>query len=367
MPEYKILVVSRSFYPTISPRSFRATELAREMARQGHKVKVITSFRSDVDYNTISKEFGISFKDLGREKLRSLKLTGIKIKILLNRLINRILLMLIEFPDIQIAPLTVRALRNEDNYDLIITIAVPYPIHWGVAWARTRRHRIAKTWVADCGDPYMGDRIDTFRKLFYFRYVEKWFCRKADYLTIPIESGIEGYYKEFHGKIRVIPQGFRFDEINLPQTVFNEPISFAYAGNVVPVNRDPRPFLEYLCTIEKDFRFYFYTKKTELIRSYKDILGDKLIINDYIPRDKLLSVLASMDFLVNFDNNTTVHCPSKLIDYALVKRPVLNITSTNNEAVILAFLNRNYSDALKFTDILRYKIDNVAGLFLGLI
>jgi len=33
----KILIVSNAFYPEISPRSFRTTELAKELSRQGHK------------------------------------------------------------------------------------------------------------------------------------------------------------------------------------------------------------------------------------------------------------------------------------------------------------------------------------------
>ena len=46
----KILLVSNGFYPEISPRSYRATELAKEFYRQGHEVTVITKYR---DYNYI--------------------------------------------------------------------------------------------------------------------------------------------------------------------------------------------------------------------------------------------------------------------------------------------------------------------------
>lgn len=39
----KILIISRSFYPMNSPRSFRTTELAKEFARQGHEVRALTT------------------------------------------------------------------------------------------------------------------------------------------------------------------------------------------------------------------------------------------------------------------------------------------------------------------------------------
>ncbi len=38
----RLLLVSNAFYPEISPRSYRATELAREFCRQGHDVVVVT-------------------------------------------------------------------------------------------------------------------------------------------------------------------------------------------------------------------------------------------------------------------------------------------------------------------------------------
>ena len=367
MDNRKILIVSRSFFPTISPRSFRATELAKEFTRRGHSVKVITMFLDNVDYEELAQTFGVQFKDLGNFKIKTLKLHGNNFQIMIQRLIDRSLLMLFEFPDIQIMPLTIRALRSEDNYDLLISVAVPYPIHWGVAKARTKKHKIAKTWIADCGDPFMGDKMDTFRKFFYFKYVEKWFCRKADYLTIPIKEGMQGYYKEFHHKIKVIPQGFDFSEISLPSRVHNQPVTFAYAGNIIPVNRDPRPFLDYLCTLTTPFKFIFYTKKTDLIIQYEKQLMGKLEIRDYTPRNKLLPILASMDFLVNFDNNTNIHIPSKLIDYAITQRPILNVEFNLDKSIISAFLARDYSKAFVVTDLEQYNIRRVVERFLDLI
>lgn len=360
----RILIICSDFYPTISPRSFRATELAKEFARQGNYVKVILPFLDNVDYSLLSNEQGIKFANLGKLKYKELDLKGIQSLVLIKRAINRLMLMLFEYPDIQIIPPLVRALRKENGYDLVISVAVPYPIHWGVAWSRSSKHRIASTWVADCGDPYMGDRIDTFRKLFYFGFIEKWFCHKADYLTIPVKDAFDAYYREFHGKIRVIPQGYNFNSIDLPAVVHNNPVTFAYAGNITPVTRDPRPFLDYLGTIKDNFRFYIYTRRVDLVSDYKEILGERLEIRDYIPRENLLTILASMDFLVNFDNNTVVHSPSKLIDYALTRRPILNIKPDLDKRLISAFLARDYSGSLVISDLEQYDIVRVAAKFL---
>ncbi|MCK5338692.1 MAG: hypothetical protein KAJ50_07770, partial [Bacteroidales bacterium] len=93
--------------------------------------------------------------------------------------------MFFEYPAIEEMFKVKKILKNENGYDLLISFAVPFPVHWGTAWARTKNHEIAKVWVADCGDPYMGNTNDSFRKLFYFKYPEKWFCKKTDFITIP--------------------------------------------------------------------------------------------------------------------------------------------------------------------------------------
>jgi hypothetical protein len=93
--------------------------------------------------------------------------------------------LLFEYPFIQLMPMLKRGLKGESGYDLLISVAVPHPIHWGVAAVRTKTNPIAKVWVADCGDPYMGQENDTFKPPFYFGWLEKKFCRIADYITCP--------------------------------------------------------------------------------------------------------------------------------------------------------------------------------------
>lgn len=365
MNKKKILIVSACFFPENSPRSFRTTELANEFARQGHEV-VVCFPAGGADYSSYEMDHHLRIRDLGSLKWKSIELKGGTIQFALRRVIRRLLLNLFEWPDIELLFKVARLLKSESNYDILISVAAPHPIHWGVAKARRRDHEIARVWVADCGDPYMGDRMDTFRKLFYFKYLEKWFCRKADFITIPVKQAITGYYREFHEKIRIVPQGFRFDKSYLTDNVWNDPVRFAYAGNLIPVKRDPKPFLEYLCSIEKDFRFVLFTSKVELILPYKEKLKDKLLIRDYVPRDLLLPELASMDFLVNFDNNTSVHSPSKLIDYALTGRPILNIKADFDPCIVSAFLNRDYSHAYVVENMEQYNIEKVATDFLSL-
>ncbi len=367
MSKKKILIVCKGFYPQNSPRSHRATELAKEFARQGHQVTVITPKNQKL-HPEFEKEHNLTINDLGVLRYKNPNFGNSKIAYFLNRVFFRLLSLSIEYPQIELMFKVKKALKNVRGYDLLISVAVPYPIHWGVARVWEKQNAVAKTWVADCGDPYMGNTTDSFRKWFYFKYVEKWFMRKTDFVTIPIDEAKSAYYTEFHSKIKIIPQGFKFDSIEGTGAAPKNPIPiFVYAGGFIPGKRDPRVFLDYLTTVKQDFKFYIYTNSTHLIERYKTKLGSKLIISSYIPREDLLSFLSKADFLVNFDNNTEVQSPSKLIDYALVKRPIINIKEELDVHVVNQFLHGNYTAALKIDNINKYRIENVCANFLSLI
>lgn len=361
------MIVSGSFYPENSPRSFRTTELAKEFSRQGHDVLVYFPFKGD-DYSDFCEQTKIKLKDLGARRFKRIKLTEGGPGSFIRRALRRILNLLFEYPDIELMFKVARRLRYENNYDLLVSIAVPFPIHWGVAMARKRKNIIAEVWVADCGDPYMGDTTDSFGKLFYFKYIEKWFSRKADFITIPFGGAKKAYYKEFHGKIKIIPQGFQLDNMNIPRfkKETDYPV-FAYAGGFIPGKRDPSAVLNYLSTINKKFKFIIYTSQAGFLLPFKSLLNEKLVIQGYIPREELLKNLAGMDFLINFDNNTQTQLPSKLIDYAITGRPVLNITSETDLSVLEEFLDGHYNDKMKLEDPSNYDIRVVAGKFLDLL
>ncbi|WP_340107016.1 glycosyltransferase [Rhodohalobacter sp. 8-1] len=365
----KILIVSRAFFPMNSPRSFRTTELVKEFARQGHDVTLLT-VKDQEHHVAFEKEHGVTIKDLGSPRFKPIDLKkGSGISSLVRKVLRRGLLQAFEYPDIELMYMVKKALEKERGYDLLISIATPHPIHWGTAWAWREKSPIADTWVADCGDPYMGLELDTFSKWFYFKYPEKAFCRQCDYITVPISDAKSAYYPEFRDKIEVIPQGFNFDEVNIDRSkeVRNDIPTFAYAGGLIPGGRDPRPFLDYITSLDKKYKFILYTKSTALVQPYLERANGRIEIRDYIPRPELLQKLSRMDFLVNFENATSLQMPSKLIDYYLTGRPVLSVDGGNiDKTAINQFLDEDYSAAYRYNGVDRYRIENVCQQFLEL-
>lgn len=368
----KILLVSSAFYPELSPRSFRATELAKEFYRQGHDVRVISRFR-DYDYTEFLEEFPVTFKMWDKPVFPPVPVFKQKPFSLLNRVLSRLLSILFEYPAIEEMIKVKEILKHENGYDLMISFAVPYPVHWGVAHSRSENHPIANTWVADCGDPYMFARLDTFKKPFYFRFPEVNFCRKCDFIAIPVKDMQVQFYPEFIPKMRIIPQGLDFSQIRLFEGNINigKPV-FIFAGTIIPGKRDIKQLMDFLTSLKLNFLFIIYTNQRDLFSKYKLSLGDKLELRGYIERLSLIYEMSKADFLVNvdtvLDNNSHVEAvPSKIIDYALTKRPILNISSAYlDKEMVLEFLNTDYSRQ-RVVDKSIYDIRKVSLQFLDLI
>lgn len=359
----KILLVSGSFYPENSPRSFRTTELAKEFTRRGHDVTVIIP-KNDYDYTAFLKDYPVTIKYYNKPSGTRV-FSGISI---VDRVIFRLLNQFCAYPGILSRKPLRKVIRGEQKYDLLISIAVPHFIHWEFGKLYAKGIRAAKIWIADCGDSFMLNKTANFKPPFYFKHLEKTWGRCCDYIAVPLESEKENYYPEFTSKIRVIPQGFDFSELEnnhiIPQ---NEVPTFMFSGSFIPNLRDPRPILDYMVKIDKKFKFIVYTKQRDLLAPYIDRMGCKLEIREFIPREDLLKVLRQSDFLLNIDNGNAKGRPSKLIDYALSGRPIMSLNSSNVDTQLIdEFLNGDYSRQYVIGNIEQFNIKNVAQQFLTL-
>ncbi|MGP5439703.1 hypothetical protein ACTXLR_09610 [Psychrobacter faecalis] len=365
----KIIIISHSSYPDTSPRSMRTDELAQELARKGYNITLYI-LTGGYDYSSYEKMHNVTVNSLGKTFFFKFSYREIKAQKIFTKVVRKILNKVFEFPYIELSFKTYKAIKKEDSADLLITIGQPYPIHWGAALFRTiNKKKMKKTiWVADCGDPYMGNAFS--KKFFYFKYIEKWFCKKADFISIPTIEAKQGYYSDFHEKIKVIPQGFNFNDVEISKN--NKPnsvVTFIYAGNFYSGIRDPRPFLDYLASLDIEFKFIIYTKSHNILKGYEHKLGDKLSVRNYISRKQLVLEMSMADFLVNLENPSPVQTPSKLIDYGLSNRPILNVNTNKelNKNMINSFLKRDYKHSFKIDNIQQYNIVNVADSFLSLL
>ena len=352
----RIVLIAGTIMPHISPRAFRTTELAVSLARLGHDVTVY------------KKKTNVNIRSLGPSEWGNLNSDGINNRGIVSKVLEKLLWRIIDFPKTEYFFKTIRVLKKEKNFDYLISIAQPFPIHWAAAYIREKYPNKFRFWTADCGDPFVcNPNIKRFKPL--LAPIEKYWCNKVDKITVPVQGAVNGYYPEFRSKINIIPQGIDFRSIVLDEYHKNFVPTFLFSGVVITERRDPTKFLNYLQSISnKDFLFVVYSKSA-IFSQYKEKLGNHLVIRDYIPRVELIKIQSTMDFLINIQNSNPVQVPSKLIDYSLTQRPILNISSqfTHEEQIAFEeFMTGNYSKQYVVDNISQYDSDNVARQFISL-
>lgn len=357
----KVLIISHWYYPRNNPRSFRARALADELRAQniecdvyiGEKNQLVSG--SDLD-NYYCQETDTS--RTGRDSLYKGK--GRITRAAMHFFIGEKFII----TNIRRAMMTL----DKSYYDAVISIGNPFYVHL-IAGAMKKK-KIAKTVIADCGDPFYMGKPQHFLTV---KCIQRWTFNRIDYLAIPIEGAVE-YYKDYvpFNRINVIPQGFSTDGITLKEYKENGIVRFAYAGAFYEDIRNPEKLLRYLSGLDVKFQFHIFTTDIgsvyqKVLLKYKAKMGDKLQLRPYMKREDCIKELSGFDFLMNIENTTSRQAPSKLIDYAIAKRPVISIKPDNVDIdQINRFLSRNYRDAAEI-NIEEYRIENVAKQFIELI
>jgi len=352
-----------------TPRAHRTTELMTELASRGYDVTVYAVL-GKYDYTTFQEETGIKLKHIPIRWQLIPYSSDLEVRrTLLDKVLGKLLNNRFEFPEIEFKYRVCDVLKKERDIDVLISIADPHHIHWGVARAKDKlKDLFPKKWIADCGDPFMMNN-HTSNHLLKFEKEERLFCEKVDFITVPVEKAPDSYYPEYRNKFRIIPQGFRFkipeNQVFLP---INSTPTFVFAGTFLKDIRNPKKIFEFLISYNGAFKFVIYTKYLELVHPYIPVLGKKVEIRNQVPRKELLDELKKMDFLLNLENeNSPGQTPSKLIDYSIANRPILSLQPGNpNFNQLQSFLEGDYSNAYKVKNLEQFKIENVVDKFLDL-
>lgn len=375
----KILIVSDACYPELTPRAFRTTELASELAREGYHVTLLIPNRQVFLECPLQQEgLKIIYADTPVEHAggNSVARRNRSIRKLVPRFAQRIILYFYchELFAKYNPGIYRRLMQLQEPFDAILSIAYPVAIHRAVTQALHKNpHLAGAVRIAEFSDPpFRGDVASSVFPA-YNLFLKQW-DKVFDYFTIPVKKALPCYTPYIDPKrIRIIPQGFDLDAIRIPPYVPNPKPTFAYAGRFYTQIRDPEFFFEFLKGVESDFQFELYInylepRFAEMIRDAQQYVHGKIILHDALPRETLIQRLATADFLINFDNTTAHATPSKLIDYAMTHRPVLSFNErTFRPEAFTAALHGNYSAQTELPDLSQYDIRNIAAQFLELI
>ena len=369
-----ILVLSRWFNPSKNPRAFRTSELVRELSIRGYTVDLFAPCDAVFD-DSFSvehiKHYGVkSYDDRRMEGAESsFRKQNTLTKNIYSLLRNTVRYFSGEgIRDLVYSLHLLKALcMNTKNPKYDVVIAISYPFYVLLATViYTYLNKKISIKIADCGDPFYYN--PAFKKAFYIKYIERFVLRRFQWLIVPMADAVPSYrHCAMEERIRIIPQGFQLLSVRHDEYMPHDVPVFCYAGVFYKKIRDPRFFLEYLCTINSDFCFVvyalsdFFTQETLML--YKQRLGERLLIKAPVEREHLIHEMAKMDFVLNFDNENSNQRPSKLIDYAMSRRPILSFNrQTFRPDVFQAFLKGDYSEQYH-VDLEQYDIRHVVDQF----
>ena len=359
----KILIISQNAYPYQGPRAFRASELSEQLSKMGNDV-VLYSIHGSCDYDAYENTTGVIMRNI-KTILPIQANDGSPRQNLVTRILYRCFHYLLFWPQCELHFCVEKIIKENPGVDMLITIAYPHSIHSGAARAKRRNPSIfPKKWVCDCGDPFMLNPFMRFPK--YFERFERMWCEECDNIVVPTQESFKGYYEEFWDKIRVIPQGFDFTKTPIAEYKRNPIPTFLFTGTVYPGIRDPHAFMDYLLTINKPYKFIMMMRSPLEIRYIIESKGQI----EYVVgkgRKDVIWECSKADFLINISNPDSKQTPSKLIDYAISGRPILDIPNDFRDASSFCeFMEGNYTNRLIIKDLERFNVKRVAKSFLDL-
>lgn len=360
----KILIISNHAYPAQGPRAFRTTELSEQLAKMGHVVKLYT-VHGKYDYSEYERRTGVKMCDINPIFATSANDGTYRYNIF-DKFMYHYFHRLLMWPQCEFHFSIEKIIQDNPNMDMLITIAYPHSIHSGAARAKKNNPKIfPKIWICDCGDPFMLNPFINAPK--YMKQFEDMWCSLCDFITVPTAESYKGYYGQYWDKIRVIPQGFDFSKTPIAEYKKNDIPTFLFMGSIYPGVRDPHSFMEYLLKFDRPYRFIMMMRIPLEDKYIRDSKGQiEYIIGK--GRQEVIWECSKADFLINITNPSSVQTPSKLIDYGIASRPVLDIESNFSDPTgFLRFYDGDYSDKLILDNLDNYRIENVARQFLELV
>lgn len=243
-----------------------------------------------------------------------------------------------------------RALCRAHRYDWIISVSHPFSGHV-VGWL-TQRHAPGARWFVDIGDPFclMKEPPPNNTRLYarLNRWVESRVLTLSDAISVTTESTRQLYESRFpqtHGKVHLMPP-----LLSLPpapaafEREKRHVVRLVFVGTLYRRLRSPmfllRTFSALLATMpESDLELHFYGAVNdcgEELAAVPEPARSRVFVHGVVNRAAVHTAMMDADILVNIGNDSASQLASKVIEYMAVGRPILNIISSQADTSLSA-------------------------------
>jgi glycosyltransferase involved in cell wall biosynthesis len=254
-----------------------------------------------------------------------------------------------DYAAIWVSPAVTEAARilKSDSGFVLITVSLPFAAH--LAGLRLKKRFPALRWLVDIGDPFsFMHENPTNNHLLYGRLnivAERRVLEMSDTVSVTTRGTLDRYVQHFPfvvNKIFEIPPLVHIpDRIEAGPAAVGEGDRLVFVGTLHRNIRSPdrllRLFLGMAGRAPGNIELHFYGNFSECADSFKKLpeSARRIVhLHGVVDRSDALAAMASASALVNIGNDTRYQLPSKLVEYAAMGKPIINVVSFPNDSSI---------------------------------
>ena len=352
MKNKRILIVTHQFLPFVSPRTTRWSYLIDELVGKGNKVTVLSGTNPEnieENYDVIyfgNKKFSSNIRRVRQESNDSANNLFKKNIYSILKKIYRFLFKTFSWPDYAMF-WAVTIFRNRkrinDNYDIIISVSLPFTSH---LCAYILKKRIHADWYMDIGDPFTLKINSPENNKIIYSFLNKIYERKfykiASKIIFTHKEVAELHENKFNIDKSKIIIGYPIASVNEQNLNIasnynykDTPIKIGYFGAFTKSVREPNNYINNIVNPffeDVEHRWYMNQESKKYFASIKKTSLHKFI--DIVQRKEALKIMVNeIHILLSIGNLNKYQMPSKVIEYLSLGKPVLHYAEIEDDPI----------------------------------
>lgn len=360
----KLLLITYSYTPDLTPRAFRWSAVVGELVALGHEVHVLCA--SPVPGGAEApgpvihrvKDWLLNgSKRVTAGASANMVPTRGAVGTMVRKLVRQCVRMVwrgLYWPDhacgwVIPALRKARALDAETGFDWIISSSHPFSGH--LVGLLLKKKATSARWLVDISDPFALMKEPSPCNRLLYGWLSKWVEGRvvagADAISVTTESTRKLYIDHFSldaRSVTVIPP-----LLSLPAAPARTPRSdhmlrMVFVGTLYRRLRSPTFLLACAAALKQAYpdmplEVHFYGALNDCgdqLTPYTDVDDPFIFAHGMVDRIAVQQAMVDADVLVNIGNDSETQLASKVVEYMAVGRPILNIISVEKDISVAA-------------------------------